>query len=309
MDLRIGVLGLFAPGRVVIAARRIAADGEVIAAPLAELEARPDGLALRAGSRRGRATRIAAAGDVRVTVPGRLERSYAGQLSVTSAGGSLRLAVILPLETAVASAVAAEAPHAPLEALKAQAIVARSYYTALHPRHGDLDFCDTTHCQFLRDSPAAAHPASQAAAQTRGLVILHHGHHFGPMFFRSCGGTTLTAGQVNLDASLYPYFAVACPGCKASPARWEARVERGEAARLPSENARVELGRKYGWNRIASNCFTSSDDASGGVILRGVGEGHGLGMCQRGAAFLARAGQGHGAILRHYFPETTIVLS
>lgn len=290
MDLRIGVLGLFEPDRLTVKARSV--DGGA-----AELSAQ---------NLAGKAFR--ASGDVRIGVPGRIERAYPGAVTVTSAGGRLRAVVTMPLEMAVASAVAAEAPHAPLEALKAQAVVARSYYLALQPRHGDCDFCDTTHCQFLREAPGSGHPATQAAAATRGMLLLHDGHHFGPMFFRSCGGATLTAQQAGLDGSLYPYFAVSCPACKVSPFRWEARLPREEAARLPSETARIELGRRYGWNRIASNSFTRTEDGEG-VILRGAGEGHGLGLCQRGAAFLARSGQDYRAILSHYFPRTAMMLA
>src|SRR6266571_2973368 len=59
-------------------------------------------------------------------------------------------------ETATASVVAAEnTPDTPLEALKAQAVAARSYFVAGRGRHHDFDFCDTTHCQFLREPPSA----------------------------------------------------------------------------------------------------------------------------------------------------------
>jgi SpoIID/LytB domain protein len=34
--------------------------------------------------------------------------------------------------------------------------------------------------------------------------------------------------------------------------------------------------------------------------------GHGIGLCQRGAASLAAGGMDFGAILRHYFPNTTL---
>src|ERR1039458_7897639 len=43
--------------------------------------------------------------------------------------------------------------HAPSEALKALAVAARSYFVAGKGRHRDFDFCDTTHCQFLREAP------------------------------------------------------------------------------------------------------------------------------------------------------------
>jgi peptidoglycan hydrolase-like amidase len=46
-------------------------------------------------------------------------------------------------------------PGAPFEALKAQAVVTRSSYVSARNRHPLFDFCDTTHCQFLRQAPGA----------------------------------------------------------------------------------------------------------------------------------------------------------
>ena len=43
-----------------------------------------------------------------------------------------------------------------------------------------------------------------------------------------------------------------------------------------------------------------------GVTLRGAGNGHGVGMCQWGAIGRSRAGQNAAAILRHYYPGTTV---
>ncbi len=42
------------------------------------------------------------------------------------------------------------------------------------------------------------------------------------------------------------------------------------------------------------------------VVLRGVGNGHGVGMCQWGAIGRARAGQDVRTILRHYYPGTVV---
>lgn len=277
---------------------------EGMAATTVDLEVQAGALTCQAGSRRFSTRTLRALGPATLIIPGRIERTYSGPITITAERNELTAAVTLPLEDAVAAAVAAETPSAPEEALKAQAVLARSYYAALHPRHGALDFCDTTHCQFLRETPHPTHPAALAAQATRGILLLHEGHHFGPMYFRSCAGRTLTAAQVKLNGSVYPYHSVACEGCS-PPSRWEARITREEAAALPAENARLELGRKYGWNRIASNSFEASPDGDH-VILRGTGEGHGLGLCQRGAAAMARAGRDYRVILAHYFPRTNL---
>src|SRR6202000_2046790 len=139
--------------------------------------------------------------------------------------------ISMDLETAVASAVQAEsAPNAPLEALKAQAVASRSYYVSVNQRHEDFEFCDTTHCQFLREPPRKDSPASLATAETRGLILSYDEQAFAPMFTRSCGGQTRTPREIGLEEGSYPYFSVACKFCREHPMRWEARLSRSEAA-------------------------------------------------------------------------------
>ena len=88
------------------------------------------------------------------SVPGKISRRYRGRLEIRPESHELRVVVIMAIETAVASIVAAESPpHAPLEALKAQAVATRSFLLAGKGRHRGFDFCDTTHCQFLRSPP------------------------------------------------------------------------------------------------------------------------------------------------------------
>src|SRR6202043_3402164 len=84
--------------------------------------------------------------------------------------------VAMDREVAVASVVAAEMPAStPLEALKAQAIVARSYYAAAGSRHDGFEFCDTTHCQFLRELPAPSVDAFRATQETRDILLAYLG--------------------------------------------------------------------------------------------------------------------------------------
>ncbi len=61
---------------------------------------------------------------------------------------------------------------------------------------------------------------------------------------------------------------------------------------------------------LNSTHFTAEASVSGGEVsgltLRGVGYGHGIGMCQWGAIGRARAGQDYRTILNAYYPGTTI---
>jgi stage II sporulation protein D len=62
---------------------------------------------------------------------------------------------------------------------------------------------------------------------------------------------------------------------------------------------------------LPSTYFTATTEADGAgrvarLVVRGNGNGHGVGMCQWGAVGRARAGQDFRAILRTYYPGTTV---
>jgi peptidoglycan hydrolase-like amidase len=243
-----------------------------------------------------------------LSVPGKLRRRYRGKLVIVSSSGELVPVVDTELETAVASVVAAEMPSdAPLEALKAQAVVSRSYLVSSGHRHPYSDFCDTTHCQFLREPPPAGSPAALAARATKGLVLAWKGKPFPAMFSASCGGHTHSLAQVGYTPSDYPYYSVECPYCHRVPDKWSSRLSEKDAAVLTSNNetTRIKTGRKLGRHAVQSNTYTRTT-APGVVDLSGVGRGHGIGLCQRGAAGMARERKDFRVILAHYFPNTTI---
>jgi len=59
---------------------------------------------------------------------------------------------------------------------------------------------------------------------------------------------------------------------------------------------------------VPSNNFTARREGDT-VILDGVGQGHGIGLCQCGAKGMAEAGASYREILSHYFPNTTLNLA
>ncbi len=80
------------------------------------------------------------------------------------------------LEAYVAGVVAATMPSdAPLEALKAQAVAARTF-SAITRRHIErgAEVCAQRHCQTWQALPTLA--AKQAAHETQGIVAVHSGH-------------------------------------------------------------------------------------------------------------------------------------
>jgi peptidoglycan hydrolase-like amidase len=187
-----------------------------------------------------------------LSIPGKIRREFHGTLRVRREDGHLLAVIDMERETAVASIVAAESPpSAQIEARKAQAVVARSFLIAARGRHRGFDFCDTTHCQFLREPPAAASVSAKAGGATEGLVVVYQGHIVAALYSANCGGRTQTLTDAGWNAEPYPYFAVECP-------------------------------------------------------VRGPVAGHRIGMCQEGAAEMARRGKSFREILAGYFPATTV---
>ena len=242
-----------------------------------------------------------------VNIPGKISRRYLGKLEIKAQPRELLIIIGMDVETAVASIVVAESPpHAPMEALKAQAVAARSFLAAGKGRHSGFDFCDTTHCQFLRQPPAADSPAAQATSATRGLVLAYKGRGFAAMYSASCGGRTHSLEELGISVRNYPYYAVACDYCRRHPEKWVAQISEADAANLsPTESSRLKLARKLGWKMVPGNSYSSRTEG-GEVVLEGTGVGHGIGLCQRGGADMARKGASFQQILEHYYPNTEL---
>jgi peptidoglycan hydrolase-like amidase len=327
--IQIGALGLFHPKELSLSAPHseavlvTIADQSFVLAPntprdIARIKITGNTLSIEIKGQRLQAKEIHAAsrGNGVVTfvlsVPEKISRQYRGSLTIIiAADNTIQPVISMDLETAVASAVLAEsAPNTPLEALKAQSVVTRSYYVAGSGRHENFDFCDLTHCQFLREPPAPESPAVQATAATQGLVLSYDEKPIATMFTRSCGGRTRTPAELGLPTNSYPYFAVLCDICHKNPVRWTRRVSPEDAAILAKgEAGRLAINRRLGWHAIPSNNFAARPENKNDnvqVVLEGAGQGHGIGLCQRGASAMASSGATFREILAHYFPNTTL---
>ena len=324
-DVRIAVLGLFHTREIVV--QPVPASAVVVrvgdrtlvleqSSGNDEIDVHLDGNVIAARTRDGaiRARSLTVVGrdhgpaDFYLSIPGKITRRYHGTLEVTTSSGALLAILSMDLETAVASIVAAESdPETPIEALKAQAVAARSYLIAAKGRHSGFDFCDTTHCQFLRTPPDPHSPVARAAASTRGLVLAYNTQPFAAMYTRSCSGRTRTPAEIGLPAGPYPYYSVECKYCREHPSAWQRSVTSQEAAHLraSSEAARLVIDRLLGWNTVPSNNYTVKR-AGNRLLLDGVGEGHGIGLCQSGAAAMAKEGATFTQILAHYYPNSSV---
>ena len=67
----------------------------------------------------------------------------------------------------------------------------------------------------------------------------------------------------------------------------------------------LEIRRALSRTHLYSSAFVVDQD-SGHLVLSGAGWGHGVGLCQIGAAVMANEGKTYREILRHYYRGTTV---
>lgn len=67
----------------------------------------------------------------------------------------------------------------------------------------------------------------------------------------------------------------------------------------------LEIRRSLSRSHLYSSAFVV-DKEGGRFVLRGAGWGHGVGLCQIGAAVMASRGKQYREILRHYYPNTEV---
>ncbi len=253
------------------------------------------------------AARDGSAARTELVVPSRFRRVYRGTITLTALRDELIAVVSMDREDAVASIVAAEMPSTvPPEALKAQAIVARSFLVA-GARHAGFDFCDTTHCQFLRSPDDASAGVRNAVAATHGLVLTWNHRPLAALYSSLCGGHTNTLRNAGMDpGDGYPYFQVSCAWCITHAPHWQTALPADARPPQPgNEAARIRYVREWGWSALPGNRFVVSAGANG-TRIDGRAIGHGIGLCQQGAIAMAAGGADFRAILGHYYPATAI---
>lgn len=136
---------------------------------------------------------ISSARPLRVSSWGVLSRSgvYPARLEIAvDASGALTGISIVPLEQYLQGVVATEMPVSfPMQALKAQAIIARTYALFNLGQHADegFDLCAEVHCQLYRG--VANEPRARAAVQgTAGQVVAYRGCLADAVYHSTCGG-------------------------------------------------------------------------------------------------------------------------
>ncbi|MCR4296946.1 MAG: SpoIID/LytB domain-containing protein, partial [Elusimicrobia bacterium] len=140
------------------------------------------------------------------------DRVYRGDLELALYGGrrTIRVVNVISLEDYTHGVVSAEMPQrAPLEALKAQAVVARTHalyiktVTRRHRKEG-YDLCDEQHCQVYGGRRAETERTRAVVVDTRGRVATYKGRPAHVIYSSHCGGRTQSG--VDVGWGYVPYW-------------------------------------------------------------------------------------------------------
>ena len=172
-------------------------------------------------------------------------KKYRGSMIMQSlAGSNITLINELPFDQYLYSVIPSEMPAAwHLEALKAQAVAARSYALVTIGRHTDqgFDLCSTEHCQAYKGLEQEKESSTQAVNATKGKILLYNGKPISAFFHSSSGGHT--EDSENVWGTKTDYIrGVEDKYCLGSPHdNWTIELDKAEIKKKLSESG-IDLG-------------------------------------------------------------------
>ncbi len=245
-------------------------------------------------------------------------------MEVHNVMGCLHAVNILTMTDYLKSVVPSEIPSGwPSEALKAQAIAARTYayYHIFNDKNrGIYDLDCSTSFQVYRGMSAEKPATSKAVDDTNGIVITENSRPIISYFHSTCGGKTADDRYVWQGTDNGYLSSVKCEYCRDSPQySWSGALDIVEIRRALEKKypntgkisnitfsrnedrvTEVRVTHKNGVIRLSGNdfhlmfppktvksLFFTAQKKDQTLILSGHGWGHGVGLCQWGARGMA----------------------
>ncbi len=269
---------------------------------------------------------------------------YRGIFTIAVIPGGIEVVNHVPIEQYLYGVVPEEMSHKwKPEALMAQAVAARTYALYVKEKSNDkpYDVEATTFSQVYGGYDSETKASSSAVDATQGQVITYDGKLIIAYFHANSGGHTEDAKNVwNVDI---PYLKGVCdrfseniPGNTweyylsfdvirnllnkdGLNIRWIRGLQPAGSSRsgrclqmkvvsnkgtfvFTSNNFRI----KVGGTKLKSTLFHTRPRGRG-ILFRGTGYGHGVGMSQWGANRMAEAGFNYQEILEHYYRGTRLI--
>jgi stage II sporulation protein D len=270
-------------------------------------------------------------------------KKYRGIVEVSPADKGLLVVNELPLEEYLVGLINCEiSSQWPMEAIKAQAVVARSYavYQKDARKNAMYQLESTVMDQVYDGCDIEDSRAARGVRETAGEVLTYENKVIQAFYHSSCGGHT--EASENVWGISLPYLhGVECVYClKAPAAKWELSIPLKKIESLLKESGYqvndlrdIKAGRKNRSGRVTDVTTISSSGrlvisavnlrkAIGFSVLKstnfevrisgndalftGIGYGHGVGLCQWGAKQRALEGFDYREILSYYYPGTRL---
>lgn len=259
--------------------------------------------------------------------------------------GSIDVIAVLEMEDYLRGVLPNEMPLSwPMEALKAQTVVARSFTEKQlsSRRENPYQLDSTVNDQVYRYNSSLnakeKENLEKALLETNGETLVDSsGKAVRAVYHADCGGQTEKASQVWGKKEVE--FSVKDPQCPSTPyAKWEYQLSSEELKNklktdftpkdlnITKESlsqralqmeviglgstqreklSSQEFRRLIGYSKLKSTKFQVRK-INNGFLFKGSGFGHGVGMCQWGARAWAKSGLSYKEILKHYFPTYKI---
>lgn len=271
-------------------------------------------------------------------------KRYKGRIEILKDNENLLVVNELNLEDYLVGLVAQEMPsHWNIEALKAQAVVGRSYalFQKKNRMGGFYHLESNVNDQVYNGIDSENKRAQLAVAETYGEVLKGDNEEIIQSLYHSCcGGRTEPPTLIWQNGSTL-LQSVVCGFCKDYPNYfWEFKISANELKRKFNnggyqidEIKKIEIEKRSDSNRVleiaikgkSKNLFLSGNELrrligfdclrstnfiiksqKGTIEFFGVGYGHGAGLCQWGARKMAECGYRYKDILKYYYPQAAI---
>ncbi len=122
---------------------------------------------------------------------------YYGDITFKSVTGGFAVGNTVDVELYLRGVIKYEMdPKWHIEALKAQAIIARTFAVRSTGKHGEYDLCAANHCQVYKGTKAEAVRANDAIKSTEGMILRWNGNPASIFYHSDSGGMVTGAGSV-----------------------------------------------------------------------------------------------------------------
>ncbi len=265
--------------------------------------------------------------------------AYRGGVYLRLTGNGVRAINVVNLEDYLRSVVAAEMPPSwPTEALRAQAVIARTYAVAHLSPSADYDLCATEQCQVYPGVTREVPSTDAAVAATTAQVVSWQGQAARTYFSSDSGGYTASSQEVWNTPEPY-LVAKPDPASRSPKSSWTLQVPLAKVAQIVARY-RLNVGtlqgvsvtrvsasgrpQEIGFVGSAGRATLNGAEAGGflralgaystrvnlggtdPLIVAGAGNGHGVGLSQYGASGLAGQNWNYLQILGFYYPGASI---